>query len=340
MAKIQILFLSSNPQDTDRLRFDEEARSIDEALRKAEFREFNLETQLAVRSTDLTGYMLRYKPNIVHFSGHGTQSSEIILEDSTGTSHPVSSSALTQLFKVFRNTVKLVVLNACFSEVQAQAIAENIDCVIGMSKAIGDDAAIRFATAFYQALGYGCNVKDAFDLGCIEIDLASLDQKDVPQLITRKDCSPEKIVFIERELQPLTPTIKSDPLMKHEQLNPENKASNQYTQPPEFKPIHSQTRKENLSEEVQTNSDPLTGRWKFPIAGGHLRFKKEGEDYTFTQHGPFSVKLGEGTATLIGNQVQLKGKSLKIPISGSLTLKGDKLEGWYATDYVYLSRSK
>jgi hypothetical protein len=40
-----------------------------------------------------------------------------------------------------------------------------------MSKAIGDEAAINFAVAFYQALGYGKNVKTAYDLGCVQIDL-------------------------------------------------------------------------------------------------------------------------------------------------------------------------
>jgi hypothetical protein len=79
-----------------------------------------------------------------------------------------------------------VVLNACYSEGQAQAIAEHTDCVVGMSDAIGDQAAIRFAASFYQALGYGRDVKTAFDLGCNQIDLEHLGDKDVPQLLATK----------------------------------------------------------------------------------------------------------------------------------------------------------
>ena len=57
------------------------------------------------------------------------------------------------------------------------------DCVIRMSRAIGDQAGISFATAFYQALGYGEDVATAFELGCSQIDLENLDEQDIPQLL-------------------------------------------------------------------------------------------------------------------------------------------------------------
>ena len=60
-------------------------------------------------------------------------------------------------------------MNACYSQIQAQAIAENIDCVVGMSTAIGDEAAIIFAASFYRAIGFGRSIKDAFDQGKIAI---------------------------------------------------------------------------------------------------------------------------------------------------------------------------
>lgn len=193
---IQILFLAANPRDTNPLRLGEEIQSIDLALREADFREkFNLEQQWAVRVNDLQRHLLRYKPNIVHFSGHGSDASEIILEDPSGRSHPISVRALSRLFRLLRDNIRCIVLNACYSEHQARAIAKHIDCVIGMSKAIGDSAAIRFATAFYRALGYGRNVKDAFELGCNQIDLANLDEQETPQLLCNID--PKDIVFVQ-----------------------------------------------------------------------------------------------------------------------------------------------
>ncbi len=172
-----------------------EIRAIDQALRQAKFRDkFDIEQHWAVRVTDLQACLLRHKPDIVHFSGHGSTSSAIILEDNSGNSHPVSVRALSQLFSVLKDNIRCVVLNACYSERQARAIAEHIDCVIGMSTAIGDSAAISFAMAFYQALGYGRDVKTAFDLGCVQIDLENLDEQDTPKLIAIS-ANPQEIVF-------------------------------------------------------------------------------------------------------------------------------------------------
>jgi hypothetical protein len=195
-SKVKVLFLAANPKDSTRLRLDEEMRSIDLALRQAEFRDkFDIDQHWAVRVADIQGYLLRHQPDIVHFSGHGSASSDIILEDNNGNSQTVSPRALSRLFSVLKDNIRCVVLNACYSEQQAQAIAGTIDCVIGMSTAIGDPAAINFAAAFYQALGYGRNVKTAFDLGCLQIDLDDLDEQDTPQLLAL-NVNPETVTFI------------------------------------------------------------------------------------------------------------------------------------------------
>jgi hypothetical protein len=196
--RIKILFLTANTLDTSRLRLDKEIREIDRALRQADFHDkFDIEQHWAVRVADLQGYLLRHKPHIVHFSGHGSQSSEIILEDNFGKSAPVSIRALSKLFSVLKDNIRCVVLNACYSEKQAQAIAEHIDCVIGMSKAIGDTSAISFASAFYQALGFGRNIQTAFDLGCLQIDLDRLGEQATPKLIAHRT-SPDGIVLVEQ----------------------------------------------------------------------------------------------------------------------------------------------
>jgi hypothetical protein len=50
-------------------------------------------------------------------------------------------------------SARVVVLNACYSDVQADALCSVVDCVIGMTGAIHDDAARSFAMSFYRALG-------------------------------------------------------------------------------------------------------------------------------------------------------------------------------------------
>ena len=181
---IKILFLAANPKDTDPLRLGEEVRAIKERLRLSDLRDqFVVEQEWAVRVTDLHGHLLRHRPHVVHFSGHGSRTGEIALEDQAGNTKPVSPSALKRLFATLKDNIRCVVLNACYSEAQADGIVESIDCVIGMSGAIPDESAIAFAGSFYQGLGYGRSIQEAFDLGCGQIDLEGRGDEDVPKLV-------------------------------------------------------------------------------------------------------------------------------------------------------------
>jgi len=196
---VKILFLAANPKDTDRLRLDEEIREIDHALRQAKFRDkFDIAQHGAVRVAELQGLLLRHEPDVVHFSGHGSPKGEIVLEDGVaGESQTASLRALSRLFELLRDNIRCVILNACYTKPQAEEIAKHVPCVIGMSKAIGDAAAIQFASAFYQALGYGRNIRTAFALGCGQVDLVGLNEQDTPQLLSQNKLSEEMVLVKE-----------------------------------------------------------------------------------------------------------------------------------------------
>ncbi len=197
---VTILFLASNPDDGSggALKLDAECRSIDQRLRASKHRErFDLRSQWAVRVNDLQNALLEYSPTIVHFSGHGNSSGQIILQDDTERSFPVSQQSLSELFQILSQEVRCVVLNACYSEDQARAIADHIDCVVGVPNEIDDTAAISFSAAFYQALGYGCSVQQAFELGCNSIGLSGHDASQSPKLLTRRGVDASKVVLID-----------------------------------------------------------------------------------------------------------------------------------------------
>lgn len=194
MGKIRVLFLAANPEDTKPLALDEEIREIEAKVRASEYRDsLDLIQKWAVRPDDLQQALLQHKPHIVHFSGHGTASSQIVLKDAHGKARPVSEKALVGLFTTLKDNVRVVVLNACYSKSQAEAVTQVIDCVIGMSDAIGDAAAIKFAAAFYRAIGFDRSVKDAFDLGVNALQLDAIPGEDVPQLLIRKGVDPAEI---------------------------------------------------------------------------------------------------------------------------------------------------
>ena len=187
-----ILILAANPTNTSRLRLDEEIREIDEGLRRANKRqEFKLEQKWAVRSRDFYRAMLDFQPQIVHFCGHGTGEDGIVLEDERGQSILLQTDSLSGMFEVFaENGLECVVLNACYSEVQATCISQHIDYVIGMNRAIGDKAAINFTVAFYDTLAAGKDVETAFKLGCSQ--LINLKEDQTPVLKIRPGIVPEK----------------------------------------------------------------------------------------------------------------------------------------------------
>lgn len=186
--KIKVLFLAASPSDETHLQLDVEHREISEKLRKSQYRDvFELKSEWAVRISDLAGYLMEHKPDIVHFSGHGSNDHEIILLDKNNESHPVSSEKLSELFSILKDNIRCVILNACYSEEQAKSIANHIDCVIGMSDAIGDASAIIFASHFYQALAFGRSIEDGFKLGCLQIDMENLDEGSTPKLICNRN---------------------------------------------------------------------------------------------------------------------------------------------------------
>jgi CHAT domain-containing protein len=192
-----LLILAANPKGTERLRLDEEVKRIEQELERSKKRDqFKLVVKWAVTDDDLRRAMLDHEPEIVHFSGHGVgsgqggavrdfvtdqedETSGLVFEDDSGYVQRISGDALARLFALFADSVKCVVLNACYSEVQANAISQHIDYVVGMKKAIGDEAAIKFAVGFYDALGAGRDFDLAYKFGCIAIDL-----KGIPEYLT------------------------------------------------------------------------------------------------------------------------------------------------------------
>jgi hypothetical protein len=179
-----ILMLAANPKNTVSLRLQEEERDIKERLRLAGYGTEPIKIAVAVRPRDIQQAILDFKPQIIHFSGHGANEDGLVFEDIDGTSKLISGDALADLFDLFSDRLECVVLNACYSEFQAEAIRQKIRYVIGMDRAIGDQAAIEFAVGFYAAIAANESYKFAFKLGCNAIHLAGINEKGTPKLLT------------------------------------------------------------------------------------------------------------------------------------------------------------
>lgn len=177
---MKILILASNPRkDID---LDEEIRLLRNAVDQSRARDqFEIVSEPGVRVGDLQRLLLRHKPQIVHFSGHGSGKEGLIFKMDGGGEQWVRADALAGMFELnpIRSHVKCVLLNACYSEEQADAIVSSIDYVVGMSHEIQDDAAIAFSKGFYLALGEGCSFDDSFEFGknAIQLEISGSSKK-------------------------------------------------------------------------------------------------------------------------------------------------------------------
>jgi hypothetical protein len=197
MSKIKVLFLSANPSSEPKLMLDEEIREITDKIRGSLHRDsLDLVSLWAVRPDDLLQALNEHRPHVVHFSGHGSPFDEIILLDRAGQPKPVPKEALVSLFRTLRDNIRLVVLNACFSKPQAEAISELIDCTIGMNKQIGDEAAIAFAASFYRAIGFGRSVQDAFDQAKTALLLEGIPEEKTPELLARSGVNASEVFLV------------------------------------------------------------------------------------------------------------------------------------------------
>jgi hypothetical protein len=151
----------------------------------------------AVRPDDLLQELNTRKPTIVHFSGHGSGGGELVLMNDLRQAKTVSPSALKALFSTLKDNVRLAVLNTCFSKTQAAAIAEVIDCVVGMNTSIGDQAAITFAASFYSAIGFGRSVKEAVEQGRVSLMLEGIAEENTPELLARQGVDPAAVYLVD-----------------------------------------------------------------------------------------------------------------------------------------------
>jgi hypothetical protein len=190
-----VLLMSANADGRRPLRLDREHREVDSAIWNAHGGG-RLEVRVAdaVRLEDLQRSLLRHRPAIAHFSGHGSAAYGIMVTGADGRPRAVPPDALSELFRALREDLLCVVLNACFTDEQAHAIAEHIPCVIGMRGGILDDAAIDFATAFYQAIAYGRTIGTAFDLGCNRLRLDGHPDAARPRLVAAPRAAGRRVI--------------------------------------------------------------------------------------------------------------------------------------------------
>ena len=234
MAKIKILLFAANPYGTAPLDLSREFREIDEEVRFSTFRSaLELILVPGTRPVDLLRKLNEIQPHVVHFSSHGSPD-EILLESGdveaeiSGPYSPSLRSVDQRDMTIVRphrgrerelgqrpasrrqqvgsrkcaaplcndGNLRLVVLNACNTRPQAEALTDVVDCVVSMNRTISDYAAIKFAASFYGALAFGRSFQRAFDQGVARLSAEGIHESDTPELLVRTGVDAAELALV------------------------------------------------------------------------------------------------------------------------------------------------
>lgn len=157
--KFPFQFISVNGAEKAPVSADEENREIKEILDDYII-PFDAS---AARVADLAKALRENKPRIVHFIGHGNKFKELMFLGDDRKVQGANREAIQAIFGMHHGDIRLVVLNACFSQEQASMIHEHVESVVGFNRAIEDDVATEYAKALYRILRTGQPIKNAHE---------------------------------------------------------------------------------------------------------------------------------------------------------------------------------
>ncbi len=215
-SELVVLVVSANPAGTTPLALAEEVREITAGVRSTPGRDaVELRSAWAMRPGDLLRELNEHRPAVLHFSGHGTADGRLVFVDAAGSAQLVTGEAIAAAIASAGESVRVVVLNACFSAELARTLTRHVDVAVGMDRPVGDDAARVFAQAWYLALGYGSSVGRAFDQARAALMLAGIPEERTPQLAARDGVDPYELVLVDpAAVRPIDPQAERRALAK------------------------------------------------------------------------------------------------------------------------------
>lgn len=191
--KVRVLFLEANVFEKTPVNCEEERERIGELVDDTpEHARLDLASWPDVTFAQMTQQLVNHKPRVMHFSGHGLPDGSLVMRrhpDGEGENHAnVAPQPLVDALQITARSVRLIVLNACYSEALAQKLIAAMDVVvIGMSRAVMDGTAIRFAEQLYGKLFAGLSIRDAHIVTRAILAGETRPDADRPKLVARPD---------------------------------------------------------------------------------------------------------------------------------------------------------
>ena len=186
---LRIAYLITNPELGAALNTVQEAKQVIKAINSSALAEkIELRPLLAPSFDDLIDLLNRFKPHVVHFSGHGGDESLLFdnenIGDVGGTS--LDFDTIRELLDAVHFKPKGLVLMACDTVSGASKFLDHTDFVVAMSDSIDDNAASDFSVRFYKSVGDGVALDKAVKQGKVSIKAKGYKDSELPTLIVKR----------------------------------------------------------------------------------------------------------------------------------------------------------
>lgn len=183
-SSINILFITSDPTGVEHLDTQEEHRALDDVVKGTKFK---IRPRTSCRATDIQQSILEYRPQYIHFSGHGDPERGLCLQDDNRMPYFVSPEDLGELFGIAaEDGLEVVVLNACYTSAQCEAISSKVSYTIAMEGLVNDSEAVKFTSSFYRGLTHHKTVEAAFRAAKVNVPVIGNSDKCKPILMGLK----------------------------------------------------------------------------------------------------------------------------------------------------------
>lgn len=199
--KVRVRMFMANPSDSTAIDLVREEIVALEALgRPSALHGFDVSVDHAATLDDLFDALIRDRPQIIHFSGHGNEGALGFVKDGVDKTDVVPAQTLVDTLRTAGNQIeppRLVVLNACKSSAQAEALVSCVDFAIGMPHNVKDSRAIAFTRRFYEAVVAGRTLQNAFDQAHAYLSKWGERSAENLKLYSRPGCNAAEFRFVE-----------------------------------------------------------------------------------------------------------------------------------------------
>lgn len=197
-ARLKICLLVTNPDRHASLQTMVEARDIDHAIRLAgRADEVDLKVVLAPTLDTLLDTLNSYRPDVVHFSGHGGGKALLFDNERAGDDGGtvLDFDMIARVVNATSAAPQLLVLAACDTVDGADQFLAAVPAVIAMAASIDDEAACEFSARFYRSLSAGATISQSLEQAKLVLEGKGYGDAKLPTLMMRDKLCVERTLL-------------------------------------------------------------------------------------------------------------------------------------------------